>query len=84
MSGSKKIYMTSDNANRAKNMIYAVWNNKGGTGKTFLTFMMAGEYAADNPEQKVVVIDLCPQANVSEIVLGGNGRGSTVTRYSFK
>jgi cellulose biosynthesis protein BcsQ len=59
-------------------MIYAIWNNKGGTGKTFLTFMMAGEYAADNPKRKVVVIDLCPQANVSEIVLGGNGRGSTV------
>jgi len=58
-------------------MQYAIWNNKGGTGKTFLTFMMAGEYAQDNPDKNVVVIDLCPQANVSEIILGGNGRGST-------
>lgn len=57
-------------------MKYAIWNNKGGTGKTFLTFMMAGEYARDNPDKNVVIIDLCPQANVSEIVLGGNGRGS--------
>lgn len=57
-------------------MRYAVWNNKGGVGKTFLTFMMAGEYAQKHPTQNVVIIDLCPQANVSEIVLGGNGKGS--------
>lgn len=57
-------------------MRYAIWNNKGGTGKTFLTFMMAGEYAQDNPDKNVVIIDLCPQANVSEIILGGNGKGS--------
>ena len=57
-------------------MKYAIWNNKGGVGKTFLTFMMAGEYAQDNPDKKVVVIDICPQANVSEILLGGNGQGS--------
>ena len=59
-------------------MIYATWNNKGGVGKTFLTFMMAGEYAHDNPKKKVVAIDLCPQANLSEIILGGNGKGSAV------
>lgn len=61
-----------------KIMRYAIWNNKGGVGKTFLTFMMAGEYAQANPTKKVVVIDLCPQANISEIILGGNGKGSTV------
>jgi cellulose biosynthesis protein BcsQ len=59
-------------------MIYAIWNNKGGVGKTFLTFMMAGEYAQDNPSKNVVIIDLCPQANLSEIVLGGNGKGSAI------
>ena len=59
-------------------MRYAMWNNKGGVGKTFLTFMMAGEYAQSNPSKNVVIVDLCPQANVSEIVLGGNGKGSTV------
>lgn len=57
-------------------MIYAIWNNKGGVGKTFLTFVMGCEYALLHPECKVVIIDLCPQANVSELVLGGNGTGS--------
>jgi cellulose biosynthesis protein BcsQ len=56
---------------------YAVWNNKGGVGKTFLTFIMASEYALSHPDQTVVVIDMCPQANASEIFLGGNGKGST-------
>jgi len=55
---------------------YAIWNNKGGVGKTFLTFMMASEYAEKYPERNVVVLDMCPQANVSEILLGGNGTGS--------
>ncbi len=55
---------------------YAFWNNKGGVGKTFLCFMVASEYARLHPETKVVIIDMCPQANVSEIVLGGNGKGS--------
>jgi cellulose biosynthesis protein BcsQ len=55
---------------------YAVWNNKGGVGKTFLTFIMASEYALTHPKETVVVIDMCPQANASEILLGGNGKGS--------
>lgn len=55
---------------------YAVWNNKGGVGKTFVTFVMSAEYAQSHPEQTVVVIDMCPQANVSEILLGGNGTGA--------
>ncbi len=57
-------------------MRYAIWNNKGGVGKSFLTFVFASEYAAANPDKKVYVIDMCPQANVSEIFLGGNGRGA--------
>lgn len=57
-------------------MRYAVWNNKGGVGKTFITFIMAAEYASDHPDKIVVVIDMCPQANVSEILLGGNGKGA--------
>lgn len=55
---------------------YAVWNNKGGVGKTFLTFVIATEYAQLHPEKHVVVIDMCPQANVSEILLGGNSLGA--------
>ena len=58
-------------------MKYAVWNNKGGVGKSFLTFALASEYAHLHPEENVYIIDMCPQANVSEIVLGGNGTGET-------
>ena len=54
---------------------YAVWNNKGGVGKSFLTFALATEYARANPDGHVLVVDMCPQANVSEILLGGNGAG---------
>lgn len=57
------------------NKKYVVWNNKGGVGKTFLTYSIAVEYALENPEELIVVIDACPQANVSEIILGGNGEG---------
>lgn len=54
---------------------YLIWNNKGGVGKTFLTFTLATEYARTNPDKDVVVIDACPQSNVSEMLLGGNGTG---------
>ena len=57
-------------------MRYAIWNNKGGVGKSFLTFVFASEYASINQEKVVYVIDMCPQANVSEIFLGGNGYGA--------
>jgi cellulose biosynthesis protein BcsQ len=55
---------------------YAVWNNKGGVGKTFVTFVVAAEYARLHPDEVIVVVDMCPQANVSEILLGGNGSGA--------
>lgn len=48
---------------------YAFWNNKGGVGKSFLCFIAASEYANTHPETDVYVLDLCPQANVSEILL---------------
>jgi chromosome partitioning protein len=51
--------------------IYSVWNNKGGVGKSYLTFQIASEYAKTHPDQKVLVIDLCPQANASSMLLGG-------------
>lgn len=50
---------------------YAFWNNKGGVGKSFLCFVAASEYAHRYPDTDVYVIDLCPQANVSETLLGG-------------
>lgn len=57
--------------------IYTVWNNKGGVGKSYLTFQIAAEYARQNPNKKVLVVDLCPQANSSSMLLGGmiNGEG---------
>lgn len=51
--------------------IYSIWNNKGGVGKSYLTFQVASEYAQQNPDKKVLVIDLCPQANSSSMLLGG-------------
>ena len=48
---------------------YAFWNNKGGIGKSFLSFVAATEYARTHPDTDVYVIDLCPQANISEILL---------------
>ena len=59
-------------------MRYAIWNNKGGVGKSFLTFIFATEYAEAHPDKTVCVVDMCPQANVSEIFLGGNGHGASV------
>ncbi|MEH2464304.1 hypothetical protein [Nostoc sp.] len=40
-------------------------------GKSFLCFVAAAEYAHRHPDTDVYVIDLCPQANVSETILGG-------------
>lgn len=52
-------------------LTYAIWNNKGGTGKTSLTFQMVCRYAQKNPKTRILVIDMCPQANLSELMLGG-------------
>jgi cellulose biosynthesis protein BcsQ len=58
--------------------VYAIWNNKGGVGKSYLTFQIASEFARTHPEQKVLVIDLCPQADSSSMLLGGMERGEIV------
>lgn len=47
------------------------WNNKGGTGKTSLSFQTICAFASQNPTARVLVIDVCPQANLSELFLGG-------------
>ncbi len=57
--------------------IYAFWNNKGGTGKTSLAFQAICMYALEHPAERILAIDLCPQANLSELFLGGLlGNGS--------
>lgn len=57
---------------------YSFWNNKGGTGKTSLAFQGILGYAERNRGKKILVIDACPQANISELFLGGlDNHGST-------
>ncbi|WP_432382547.1 ParA family protein [Duganella sp. P38] len=63
---------------------YAFWNNKGGVGKSFLCFAAACEYAHQNPDIDVVVIDLCPQANTSEMILGGQPEGAKTIKKFLK
>lgn len=58
-------------------LIYAIWNNKGGTGKTSLTFQAVCRYAQKNPTKRVLVVDMCPQANLSELMLGGLSNGGS-------
>ena len=56
---------------------YAFWNNKGGTGKTSLAFQTICRFAELHPKKKVLAVDICPQANLSELMLGGlNNSGS--------
>lgn len=52
-------------------LVYAIWNNKGGTGKTSLTFQAACRYAQKKANMRILLIDVCPQANLSELMLGG-------------
>ena len=54
---------------------YAVWNNKGGVGKSTICFHVAARYAETHPNTNVLVIDACPQANVSMLLLGGGTAG---------
>lgn len=68
-------------------MIYAFWNNKGGTGKTSLSFQTIAIYAKIHSKEKILAIDLCPQANLSELLLGGllgNGAGNLNNLYGEK
>lgn len=57
---------------------YSFWNNKGGTGKTSLAFQAIAMFAERNSSERILVVDLCPQANLSELLLGGLiGQGSS-------
>jgi cellulose biosynthesis protein BcsQ len=63
--------------------VYGFWNNKGGTGKTSLCFQAVCFYAHNHPDERVLVMDLCPQANLSELFLGGltnNGSKNLLAR----
>ncbi|WP_124597051.1 ParA family protein [Burkholderia stagnalis] len=54
---------------------YVVWANKGGIGKSTMTFQLACAAAHANPNKKVLVIDLSPQCDVSRMILGGGHFG---------
>ena len=54
---------------------YAVWNNRGGSGKTNLTYHLAIKYAYRNPDKTVLVVDMCPQADLSHAFLGDDEEG---------
>jgi len=56
---------------------YAIWNNKGGTGKSTITFHIASRFAELHPERNVLVVDMCPQANSSMLLLGGGIAGES-------
>jgi cellulose biosynthesis protein BcsQ len=51
--------------------ILGFWNNKGGTGKTSLAFQSICAFAKANASRRILVLDVCPQANLSELLLGG-------------
>lgn len=54
---------------------YAVWNNKGGVGKSTLTFHLGTTYAKAKPNERVLVVDMCPQANCTMMLLGSGVKG---------
>ncbi|MBW4478715.1 MAG: ParA family protein [Tolypothrix brevis GSE-NOS-MK-07-07A] len=60
--------------------IYAFYNNKGGVGKTTLCSNAATLYAKNNPNTQVLVIDMCPQANISQFLLGGGKNGYLINQ----
>lgn len=65
-----------------------VCNNRGGVGKSFLTFQTATAVAAAHPTKRVLVLDFSIYADVTSMLLGGTGaerlfeaaRGLTVCR----
>lgn len=60
--------------------IYSFYNNKGGVGKTTLCSNAATLYAQNHPNTQVLVIDMCPQANISQFLLGGGKKGYQINQ----
>jgi cellulose biosynthesis protein BcsQ len=49
--------------------VFGIFNNKGGVGKTTLSFQLQCEFALKHPDDIVVVFDMCPQANLSQLYM---------------
>ncbi|PHV09793.1 ParA family protein [Chitinimonas sp. BJB300] len=60
-----------------ENKSYVMWNNKGGVGKSTITFHVASVYAEKNLDKDVIVVDMCPQANSSSMLMGGGKSSET-------
>ena len=60
------------------NKSYVMWNNKGGVGKSTITFHIASIYAEENKDKDVIVVDMCPQANSSSMLMGGGVESESV------
>ena len=54
---------------------YAVSNLRGGVGKTSLTFNLAYELSR---RDSVLLVDMCPQANLTEVVMPGEKPKATI------
>lgn len=66
-------------------LTFGYWNNKGGTGKTSLCFQSLTFYAKQHPQERILAIDVCPQANLSELLYGGltnDGSGTLLSRQA--
>lgn len=60
-----------------ENKSYVIWNNKGGVGKSTIAFHISSMYAEQNPDRNVVIIDMCPQANSSMMLMGGGANAES-------
>lgn len=58
--------------------VYVVLNRKGGVGKTSTCFHLAGQYARQGG--RVLLVDMDPQANLTEGLIGGTRGGTPVPR----
>lgn len=58
--------------------VYVVLNRKGGVGKTSTCFHLAGQYAKQG--RRVLLVDMDPQANLTEGFIGGARGGTPVPR----
>jgi len=54
-----------------------MWNSKGVVGRVTITFHISSVYAEITPHRDVVVIDMCPQANSSSMLMGGGSQSET-------
>jgi chromosome partitioning protein len=54
---------------------YAISNLRGGVGKTLLTFNLAYELSR---RDSVLVVDMCPQANLTEVIMPGEKPKATI------